>query len=243
MRPVLFTWRGRPVPSYPAMLYFGIVFGLAAGNVTANATGLDGARVYLASLILLPLALVGARLASVLVNWNAYRDAPGRVWRRSEGGQAMYGGLIMVPLSIPLLAVLRLPFWAFWDVGAVTMLTGMIFARVGCLLNGCCSGRLTTGRFGLVLTDHRGVRGRRIPTQLLEAGLGAVALGLAVALAASPAPPGSVFTGSVAAYSLGRLFLQPLREKESRVAGIPALRAVSAALLALALLSMLPRLI
>jgi hypothetical protein len=28
----------------------------------------------------------------------------------------MYGGLVVVPLSPPLLALLGLPFWAFWDV-------------------------------------------------------------------------------------------------------------------------------
>lgn len=89
MRPVLFTVRGRPIPSYPAMLYVGVVFGLVVGNVAANAMGMDGAKVYAASLILLPLALVGARLSSVLAHARAYRGATNRIWRRSEGGQAM----------------------------------------------------------------------------------------------------------------------------------------------------------
>jgi phosphatidylglycerol---prolipoprotein diacylglyceryl transferase len=242
MRPVLFTWRGRAVPSYPAMLYLGAVAGLAAGNVAANATGLNAARVYGASLVLLPVALVGARLASVVGNRKVYRGTPGRIWRRSEGGQAMYGGLIAVPLSVPLLAVLHLPFWAFWDVGAFTLLTGMVFARVGCLLTGCCAGRLTRSRFGMLLADHRGVRARRIPTQLLEAGVGIVLLGAAAGMAAAQAPPGAVFTGSLGAYALARLFLQPLRATQSRVAGIPALRAVSVALFVYALVSILPRL-
>ena len=86
MRPILFTWRGRQVPSYPAMLYLGLVAGLAAGNVAAHVVGLNAARVYVASLILIPAALVGARLASVAGNWAAWRDDPGRIWRRSEGG-------------------------------------------------------------------------------------------------------------------------------------------------------------
>jgi phosphatidylglycerol---prolipoprotein diacylglyceryl transferase len=241
MRPVLFTLRGRPIPAYPAMLYLGVVFGLVAGNVAANATGLDGARVYLASLILLPVALVGARLASVAASWSAYRGSPGRIWRRSEGGQAMYGGLVAVPLSAPLLAALHLPFWAFWDVATFTMLTGMIFARVGCLLTGCCAGRPTRSRFGVDLPNHVGVRTRRVPTQHIEAGVGALLLGGAAALAASHPLPGSVLLGSVAVYSLARLFLQPLRESQTRVAGVPALRAVSGALLAGTLMSILFR--
>jgi len=154
----------------------------------------------------------------------------------------MYGGLLMVPISVPLLAALRVPFWAFWDTGAFTLLTGMIFARVGCLLTGCCAGRSTESRFGLVLADHRGVRTRRVPTQLMEAGLAVLSLGLATLLASSAAPPCSVFTGSLAAYTLGRMVLQPLRQKESRVAGVRALRAVSAALFVVALVSILPRL-
>jgi hypothetical protein len=69
----------------------------------------------------------------------------------------MYGGLIAVPLSIPLLAALRIDPAAFWDVGALTMLTGMVFTRFGCLLTGCCSGRATEGWFGVVVRDDRGV--------------------------------------------------------------------------------------
>jgi phosphatidylglycerol---prolipoprotein diacylglyceryl transferase len=241
MRPVLFLWRGRAVHSYPAMLYLGLVFGLIVGDVAANAIGLNAARVYLASVVLLPLALVGARLAWVVANWGAYRGAPARIWRRSEGGQAMYGGLVAVPASLPLLAALHLPFWAFWDVGMFTMLTGMIFARAGCLLTGCCAGRPTHSRFGLVLADHRGVRTRRVPTQLLEAGVGAILLGGAAVLAASDPPPGSVFTGALALYALVRLPLQSLRESQGRVAGVPSVRFASAALLAIALLSIVPR--
>lgn len=241
MRPVLFHWRGRAIPSYPAMLYLGLVFGLIAGNVAAKASGLNGARVYVASLILLPPALVGARFASVIGNWSAYRRTPGRIWRRSEGGQAMYGGLVVVPLSLPLLHALGLPFWEFWDVAIFTMLTGMIFARVGCLLNGCCAGRPTEGRFGLLLAGQHGIRIRRLPSQILEGSLGAILLVGAAVLATSPAPPGSAFTVSLAAYALARLFLQPLREVQSRVAGIPALRVTSAVVLAIVVLSFLPQ--
>jgi phosphatidylglycerol---prolipoprotein diacylglyceryl transferase len=242
MRPVLFTWRARPVPSYQAMLYVGIVAGLATGNVVANATGLNAARVYVASLLLLPIALLGARLAGVVAVWDHYRHQPDRIWRRKDGGQAMYGGLVMVPLSVPLLAALRVPFWAFWDIGGITMLPGMVFTRVGCLMNGCCAGRPTQSHLGMVLPDARGVRERRVPTQLLEAGLGATSLGVALAVIASPAPPGAAFAGGVAAYSVGRLLLQPLRDQQTRVGGLSALRLTSAGLLAAALLWTLARL-
>ena len=40
-----------------------------------------------------------------------------------------------------------------------------------------------------------------------------------------------MFAASLAAYAVGRLFLQPLRERQRRVAGIAALRLASVALL------------
>jgi Prolipoprotein diacylglyceryl transferase/Concanavalin A-like lectin/glucanases superfamily len=80
-----------------------------------------------------------------------------RIWRRSEGGMAMYGGLIVtVPLSFPLLRAMQLPFGEFWDAATVTILLGMVFTRIGCLLNGCCAGRPTSAWLGLNLPDHRG---------------------------------------------------------------------------------------
>ena len=47
MRPVLFYWRGRPIWSYPAMLYIGLVFGVLAGNVAAHAEGANAFAVLL----------------------------------------------------------------------------------------------------------------------------------------------------------------------------------------------------
>ncbi len=208
------------------MLYLGIVFGLAVGNAVARSSGLPSGRVYLASVLLLVPALAGARLVSVVGSWSHYRERRHLIWRRSNGGLSMYGGLAAVPVSVPLLAALGVPFWAFWDAATFTILTGMIFGRVGCLLTGCCGGRRV-----------------RVPMQVLEAGLGAVLLPVAAAVAASPAPDGVAFLGALVGYGLGRLALQPLRERQTRFAGMPALVAASAALVVVALSLILVRLV
>jgi phosphatidylglycerol---prolipoprotein diacylglyceryl transferase len=234
MRRVLFTVWGRNVWSYPAMLYLGLVVGLVLGNLEANLRGLDGIRVYLATVVLLVPALAGARLAYVLGHRDEFRGHPGLIWRHDVGGQAMYGGLVAVPLSVPLLIALDVPFWSFWDVATFTMLAGMVLTRVGCLLNGCCSGRATEGRFGMVLPDAGGVVQRRIPTQLLEAGMGASVLA-AVSFIPTDAPPGSVFLSAVVGYSLGRLVLQGTRERDARVRGLSTQRAAAVAFVAVAI--------
>src|SRR5215472_8513458 len=105
MRRVLFRWGGVAIHSYPAMLWLGIVLGLVAQEVAANARGIDTDRTLLATLLLLIPALAGSRLLYLALHWRSFRRRPGDLWRRSDGGAALYGGLVLVlPLSAPLLA-------------------------------------------------------------------------------------------------------------------------------------------
>jgi prolipoprotein diacylglyceryltransferase len=215
MRPILFQWRGRTVWSYPALLYVGLVLGVFAGNVAAHAEGIDARAVFEATFLLLAPALVGARLLFVATHWSNYRDNPRRIFARSEGGAAQYGALAMIlPLSVPVVAVLGVPLGDFWDTVTFTILVGAIFTRIGCLLNGCCAGR-PAPRWGVHLPNRAGVWERRVPTQVLEALLAAVLL--AGAVLAWPHRPfaGAVFLGAAGTYALGRLALESFREREA----------------------------
>ena len=213
MRPVLFTWGRIRVYSYPAMLYLGLVFGITAGNYMANLTGQDTARAYAATILLLIPALAGARLVFVALHWNVYQAHTERIWRRSDGGMSMYGGLpLSLPLSVPLLSALGLGFGAFWDVAGVTMLVGLILTRIGCFLNGCCAGRPSIGRFALCLPNHDGTNVRRIPTQLFESAWGAVVLLTGLSVREHLPIQGELFVFILGMYAAGRSLLEFCRE-------------------------------
>jgi prolipoprotein diacylglyceryltransferase len=219
------------VPSYVAMLYTGCLCGVIAGAAVAHAEGLDSSRFALMTVLLLVPAFAGARLWFVLLHRDAFRSGQARVWGRGDGGAALYGGLLAgIAASVPVLAVAGLDFWSFWDAATVTMLVGLIFTRLGCLMNGCCAGRPTGGPLGLRLPDHRGEWRRRWPTQLLEAAFAAIVLAAALALRAQ-ARPGDVFAGVVASYAAVRIVLEPTRAPEHRARGNVA---VSVALLSVA---------
>src|SRR5437016_2021284 len=116
MRPVLLRWRGIIIYSYPAMLFVGIVSGIIAGSYAAGADGIDPNRWLAAALTLVAPALIGSRLLFLALHWNSYRRRPGRIFKRSQGGAAMYGGLpLMLICSLPLLFALGIPLGAFWD--------------------------------------------------------------------------------------------------------------------------------
>jgi len=216
MRRILFSWHGLNIYSYPAMLYVGLLAGVFAGAYVAQSSGMSADRFAVAVAILLIPALAGSRLYFVLTRWDIYRHDPARIWRRTEGGMAMYGGFILVvPLSIPLLRWLGLPFGSFWDAAGLTILLGMAFTRIGCFLNGCCSGRPSEAWFALFLPDHHGIVQRRIPTQLMEMVFAMMLFGAALALRNYAPFPGAIFCSVVAAYGLGRWYLESLRDDET----------------------------
>ena len=213
MRPVLFRVGNLDIHSYPALQYAGLTIGVLVGNLLARTIGLDAFRVYVATIILLFPALAGARVLYLLIHWKQYREHPRQIWNTRAGGAAQYGGiLVAVPLSIPLLRVLDIPFGAFWDVAGVTIMTGMVFTRIGCFLNGCCAGRECRNWLGIYLPNTRAVWTRRYPTQLFEAGWAATLLVTGLAIRSSLPFDGALFIYIAAGYSLGRLVMESLRD-------------------------------
>ena len=217
------------------MLYLGLVAGVMAGNAAAHAIGIDAFRVFVATNLLIVPALVGSRVLYVVSHWSFYRSHRHRIWDRNDGGASMYGGLFLaLVISVPLLDFLDLPFWTFWDINILTMLVGLIFARIGCHLNGCCAGRASRSWAALYLSNHVGVWHKRIPTQLLEAGWGvAILIGAMNVWQASPSP-GMLFLLVVIAYACGRLVMESMREREQGQSGITLYHVVSAVMVVLA---------
>lgn len=236
MAPTQTTAPAIRAPVYPALLCLGVTLGAVGQNAAANATGMASGRVYVATFLLLPLALLGARLLYVVTHRDSFRTGWWRVLDRSVGGMALYGGMaVMLPASVAVLAALDVPYWSFWDVTIFLILPAMVCTRVGCLLHGCCAGRVTASRFGLRSWDASGDPTRRLPTQLLEAGAAAILLAVAVAIGPATGRPGELFGLVALGYGAARLFLQPLRSEPGRVTGqLPSLAVVVLALTALA---------
>ena len=198
------------------MLYLGLCFGIVASNIASHTAHLDAFRSYIATLVLIIPALAGARLLYVAKYWSHYKRNPSRIWDQSDGGCIMYGGLpLALLLSVPLLRVLRLNFASFWDVSSFTILVGMIFARVGCLMNGCCAGRPTKGWLGMYLPIGTSGWERRFPTQLLEAGCAAVLLLLAMMSWSRLPFRGALFLMTALGYGAARFVMDFSRERQA----------------------------
>jgi phosphatidylglycerol:prolipoprotein diacylglycerol transferase len=213
LRPIFFSWRGITIHSYPAMQYIGLTVGVIAGNIAARTIGLDAFRVYIATIILLFPALAGARVLYIASHWKEFSNHRSSIWNTKQGGAAQYGGILAaVPLSVPLLAYLQLPFGEFWDVGGITIMVGMAFTRIGCFMNGCCAGHETNSWLAVNLPNIRGEWKRRYPTQLLEAGWATMLLVTGIALWHSLPFGGALFLYIASGYALGRLVMESMRD-------------------------------
>jgi len=204
-----------PIPTFAALLYLGFAVGVILGGYE---TRLGYLRFALSALILLVFALIGSRIWYFIGHPKFLGDRTGAV-RVEDAGAGLYGGLVLsFAVSWPVLRLMSLEFWRFWDGAAIVMLVGMAVTRIGCLINGCCSGRETRGPFGMWLPDDRGEWKRRYPTQLFEAAWSAIVLGVGLSLYAPSGSPGLLFLGSAAAYGIGRLGLELLRAEASSTA-------------------------
>jgi phosphatidylglycerol:prolipoprotein diacylglycerol transferase len=232
---VLFHCFGRPVYSFPVMVYLGLVLGTTAQLVAAQSKGMDATHVLAATAIMVTIALCGARLLHVAAHWRIYRGDPRRVLAFGAGGASMYGGLLLgFPASILVLRALGLPFGAYWDSLSFTMLIGLAVGRLGCFLNGCCCGRATVGRLAIHAPDYRGIWLRRVPMQALEALL-ALSSVIAIERAWSHLPfDGAAFLLGLGLYAGGRALLEPFRDRPDRIARFRLQRVLSFAFLAAA---------
>ena len=71
-----------------------------------------------------------------------------KVWR---GGLSYYGGFIFsVAFGLYYIYRHRMPMWRVTDLAAYAIPLGLFWGRMGCYLNGCCFGKVTDSRFGVV---------------------------------------------------------------------------------------------
>lgn len=198
---------GARLGAWPALVGVGVVCALVVQYLLGRHAGLPTLRVLGLSLLSSLVGAVGAK-AYYLVEHRRERPAV------LTAGMCIQGFVLAAIAALVLGALaLDVAVRELLDVTTPGLLWAMTIGRFGCFFGGCCAGRPTPSRFGLWSSNRRlGVR--RIPTQLLESGLALVVGGAAVAVVVADAasPPGLVFAAAIAAYTLGRQLLFPLRD-------------------------------
>jgi phosphatidylglycerol---prolipoprotein diacylglyceryl transferase len=149
--PALCDEEGFPIHGFGIMMLLAVVSAAALAVWRAKRLGLNPDLVYTLSLWMIIPGIVAARAFYVIEYWSTqywpvYLDRGGialmgAAMNIASGGLVVYGGFIAGVVGLLAFSYkYKLPALALADLMAPSMLLGLAFGRIGCLMNGCCYG-------------------------------------------------------------------------------------------------------
>ena len=240
--------------SYGLMIVLGMTAALLVGVARARRYRLERFDVFAIGVLCCCGGIAGGWLLYVAIHFHEFLAEPTAFVRTP--GMVFYGGFLgATAIGAWYARRYRVSLAAVADVGAVALPVGHALGRVGCFLGGCCYGRPTTSRFGVLFLDPRApatalsrVAGRLHPVQLYEsAGLLTIALALLAVERSgllSRRARGSLFAVYMLLYALLRLAMESLRAdsvERGTYLGISTSEAIAGVMIAVALALLLRR--
>ncbi|NMB40707.1 MAG: prolipoprotein diacylglyceryl transferase [Firmicutes bacterium] len=215
MHPILCKIGGFELYSYGAMLFLAFSVGIIWSLKEAASENIDPDHLYEIFIIVIVLALLGSRLAFVWLNWDLlYRGQPWwKVFAFREGGLTFYGGLLAALLGgLVYTHYKKLSFLKYLDFVTPFIALGYAITRIGCFLNGCCYGKITSVPWGLVYPAIDNFP--RHPTQLYASASALLIFFLLRYLQRLKHFPGFIFVWFLILYGIYRFVVEFFRVSE-----------------------------
>jgi len=217
------------------MLVLAFLIGATLAAQRAKKENIDPGIIFNLSFAAFISGIIGARLLYILQYASYYMKNPWEILMLQHGGLSWFGGLIAGAagaviylkakrLSVPGILDLMIPFVAL----------SQAIGRLGCLLNGCCYGKIS--KFGIYFKAHDAYL---IPTQLYSSLALIVIFFILRYLEERPHKPGGIFFTYLLLYTLKRFFMEFWRaDNEIVFLGLTIFQVFSAAIFVLAFLKL-----
>ena len=147
---------GLPIRGFGVMVLTGALIAIGLLLHRARQVGLDAEVIMSLAFGLFIGGILGARLFYVIEYWDtrfrsdSWSTTLLEIVKFTEGGLVFYGSMIGGGIAYVVLARrMKLPALALADLIAPSLLVGLAFGRIGCLLNGCCYGGETDRRWAV----------------------------------------------------------------------------------------------
>lgn len=262
MHPIAFHLGSLPIHWYGIMIATAFLVGMWTAGKRGLRHGLDPNIIQDAAIWLLIGGIVGARAMHVATYWE---DFQGKgileIFKIQNGGLVFYGGAIGAAIAGGLFVWRnKISFFKYADAMSPSIALGSMFGRIGCLMTGCCFGRVCKVPWAIKFPDQSLAWEQQLhehligpvdstlpvhPTQIYDA-LANLLLYLALAwLYRHKKFNGQVFAVWLIAYSILRSVVELFRGDygEHRMGALTPAQLTSAAILVagVALLLWLPR--
>jgi len=222
--------------------WYGIMVALAVITLVAWAlfwvkkdTRLSYELVINAALVGIPSGVIFSRLLHVIDFWDHYMKNPGEII--GGEGLSIWGAVLGAAIGIWLYSLIskKFSFSYLADMIAPGIILAQVIGRVGCTINGCCYGKVTSLPWAFVYThpNTHGPIGIPVhPTQVYEIIYNLIVFGILFGLRRHLKPDGSLFLVYLSLYSIWRLGIDFIRDGTPFLFGLHQAQIVSIVVLA-----------
>ena len=129
---------------YGLCIALGMIGGIMIAEWQAKRSGQNPDDYTTFALWAIPLSVIGARIYSVIFEWDYYKDDLKQIFNLRNGGLAIYGGVIVaVSFAFIYCKIKKMKAGVLVDTGILGMLVGQIVGRWGNFFNRECFGNYT----------------------------------------------------------------------------------------------------
>jgi phosphatidylglycerol:prolipoprotein diacylglycerol transferase len=236
MYPVICKIGPFSIYSYGFMLVMAFAVSSTLARLQAKKKSINPDIIFNFSFIAFISGIIGARILYIAENLSYYLRNPLEIIMLQQGGLSWFGGLLFgLICGIIYLKKKNLSVYKVLDlISPFVALAGGI-GRVGCLLNGCCFGKVS--KFGIYFAVHNSIL---IPTQIYSSLLLIFIFIILRFLQDRPHKEGKIFFAYLLFYSVKRFFIEFWRaDNEAILLGLTLFQIISIIIFCLSFLKLL----
>jgi phosphatidylglycerol:prolipoprotein diacylglycerol transferase len=214
MHPILFKVGNLSIESYWVFMILGFIMGGIVVYLETKNKGLASRKARNLIFITIISAFIGSRLGYVFLNFSSYQKDLLKILLFWKGGFSWQGGFIVAFLITSFLIFKndkKNP-GKWFDSYVLGILIGHSIGRIGCFLNGCCYGHITSLPWGVVFPAVDSFH--RHPTQLYASGAALIIFFLLRVLKRYKFFDGFVFVLFIIFYGVYRFIVEFYRIEE-----------------------------
>ncbi len=204
MYPVICKIGPFSIYSYGLMLVVAFAVSSTLARLQAKKQNINPDIIFNFSFVVFISGIIGARILYIIQNLSYYLKNPLETIMLQQGGLSWFGGLVFGLVSgIMYLKKKNLSVYKILDLIIPFVALAGGIGRIGCLLNGCCFGRVS--KFGIYFAVHNSIL---IPTQIYSS-LSLIFIFIILRfLQERPHKEGAIFFAYLLFYSIKRFFIE-----------------------------------